>query len=323
MNATRIEPTNVISNASRDNENITNVDDLLETFSDLNFEVEASELVNLTNDASFAGYRAIRRSDNNDVLSIVKERYTPIQNRDILEPLAEIVRENDARFVAGGVCHGGKKAWVQAELNQPISIKTRTGEDVLKNYIIGMIHHDGMGSNAILPFSKRVVCSNQFAAIKRAASGFSIRHSSTWERRVEEARNRFTTAMKANIEFAEAASHMALIDMGEEEFKAFTLKILPDVKPNRYAPDGRSQDKKRDLMFNLFQNGQGNIGRTRWDAFNAVTEYFDHYEGATRISNAIERGQDVRKSMERRFLNSIAGGQTNIIKHKAYELLTN
>ena len=84
MNATRIEPTNVISNASRDNENITNVDDLLETFSDLNFEVEASELVNLTNDASFAGYRAIRRSDNNDVLSIVKERYTPIQNRDIL-----------------------------------------------------------------------------------------------------------------------------------------------------------------------------------------------------------------------------------------------
>jgi len=45
MNATRIEPTNVISNASRDNENITNVDDLLETFSDLNFEVEASELV--------------------------------------------------------------------------------------------------------------------------------------------------------------------------------------------------------------------------------------------------------------------------------------
>jgi hypothetical protein len=76
-------------------------------------------------------------------------------------------------------------------------------------------------------------------------------------------------------------------------------------------------------MFNLFRNGQGNIGRTRWDAFNAVTEYFDHYEGATRISNAIERGQDVRKSMERRFLNSLAGGQTNIVKHKAYELLTN
>ena len=168
MNATRIEPTNVISNASSDNENITNVDDLLETFSDLNFVVESHEMTDLTNDASFAGYRAIRRSDNNDVLSIVKERYTPIQNRDILEPLAEIVRENDARFVAGGVCHGGKKAWVQAELNKPISIKTKNGEDVINNYIVGMIHHDGMGSNAILPFSRRVVCSNQFAAIKRA-----------------------------------------------------------------------------------------------------------------------------------------------------------
>jgi phage/plasmid-like protein (TIGR03299 family) len=321
MNATRIEPTNVISNASRDNENITNVDDLLETFSDLNFVVESHEMTDLTNDASFAGYRAIRRSDNLDVLSIVKERYTPIQNRDILEPLAEIVRENDARFVAGGVCHGGKKAWVQAELNQPVSIKTKNGEDILKNYIIGMIHHDGMGSNAILPFAKRIVCSNQFASIKRAAAGFSIRHSSSWERRVDEARNRFQSAMTANIEFAQAASHMALIDMGENEFKEFALNIVPDVKPNRYAPEGRSQEKKREIMFNLFRGGRGNIGRTRWDAFNAVTEYFDHYEGSTRIANAIERGQDIRKSMERRFLNSLAGGQTNIAKHKAYDLL--
>lgn len=323
MNATRIEPTNVISNASRDNENITNVDDLLETFSDLNFVVESHEMTDLTNDASFAGYRAIRRSDNLDVLSIVKERYTPIQNRDILEPLAEIVRENDARFVAGGVCHGGKKAWVQAELNKPISIKTKNGEDVINNYIVGMIHHDGLGSNAILPFTKRVSCSNQFAAIKRAASGFSIRHSSSWENRVDEARKRFRVAMQANNDFALAATEMALIDMGEDEFKTFALKILPDVKPNRYAPDGRSQEKKRELMFGLFRHGKGNIGRTRWDAFNAVTEYFDHYEGSTRIANAIDRGQNIRKSMERRFLNSLAGGQTNIVKHKAYELLTN
>jgi phage/plasmid-like protein (TIGR03299 family) len=323
MNATRIEPLNVINNTLSENENITNVDDLLETFTDLDFEVESHEMVDLTNDASFAGYRAIRRSDNKDVLSIVKERYTPIQNRDILEPLAEIVLENDARFVAGGVCHGGKKAWIQAELNQPIRIQTKNGEDVLKNYIIGMIHHDGMGSNAILPFSKRVVCSNQFAAIKRAAAGFSIRHSSSWENRVQEARTRFQIAMKANIEFAQSASKMALIDMGEDEFKSFALKILPDIKPNRYAPEGRSQEKKRDTMTQLFKHGRGNIGRTRWDAFNAVTEYFDHYEGATRIANSIERGQDVRKSMERRFLNSLAGGQTNIVKHKAYELLIN
>ena len=44
-------------------------------------------------------------------------------------------------------------------------------------------------------------------------------------------------------------------------------------------------------MFGLFQHGKGNIGRTRWDAFNAVTEYFDHYEGSTRIANAIDRGR--------------------------------
>ena len=40
MNATRIEPLNVINNTLSENENITNVDDLLETFTDLDLEVE-------------------------------------------------------------------------------------------------------------------------------------------------------------------------------------------------------------------------------------------------------------------------------------------
>ena len=104
MNAERINTIGQLTNMSDETSNdITNIDQLLETYPDLDFKVEPDELATLTDDSSFAGYRAIRRSDSGDVLSIVKQRYTPIQNRDILEPLAEIVKENDAKFVAGGV----------------------------------------------------------------------------------------------------------------------------------------------------------------------------------------------------------------------------
>ena len=322
MNAERINTIGQLTNMSDETSNdITNIDQLLETYPDLDFKVEPEELATLTDDSSFAGYRAIRRSDSGDVLSIVKQRYTPIQNRDILEPLAEIVKENDAKFVAGGVINNGGKVWVQAELKNPMKIKTRTGDDSIQNFIIGLINHDGMGSNAILPYTSRVSCSNQFSAIKRAASGFSIRHSQNWSTRVDEARTKFNKALEYNKLFADRAQALAKVDMTDAEFIKFSLKVMPDTKPNRYAPEGRSYQNKRDTMLNLFHNGRGNIGQTRWDAFNAVTEYFDHYEGATRIQNATERGDNTRKTFERRFMNNIAGGLTNSIKHQAFELL--
>ena len=123
MNAERINTIGQLTNMSDETSNdITNIDQLLETYPDLDFKVEPDELATLTDDSSFAGYRAIRRSDSGDVLSIVKQRYTPIQNRDILEPLAEIVKENDAKFVAGGVINNGGKVWGQAELKYPMKI---------------------------------------------------------------------------------------------------------------------------------------------------------------------------------------------------------
>lgn len=30
-------------------------------------------------------------------------------------------------------------------------------------------------------------------------------------------------------------------------------------------------------MLDLFKTGEGNEGKTRWDAYNAVTEYVTHY----------------------------------------------
>ena len=324
MSVTRIEPINVIGTRKSSNDNdITSIEDLFTNYPDLDFKVESTDLAEATNDSSFAGYRAIRRSDNNNVMSIVKERYTPIQNSDIIEPLAEIVKQNDAKFIAGGVIRGGRKAWVQAELKDPMIIKTKAGDDLIRNYIIGLIHHDGMGSNAILPFTSRISCSNQFGAVRRASVGFSIRHSSSWEERVSEARSKFEYAANINKSFNASANKIALINMGDDEFKSFALNIVPDLKPNKYAPAGRSFDNKRDTLFTLFKNGQGNIGQTRWDAFNAITEYFDHYEGATRIHSAVERGDSVRTSMERRFMNNLSGGQTNNIKHKAFNLLLN
>ena len=33
---------------------------------------------------------------------------------------------------------------------------------------------------------------------------------------------------------------------------------------------------KRERIVELFESGQGNVGETRWDALNAITEYETH-----------------------------------------------
>lgn len=297
---------------------IRSIDDITGKYDDFNFRVNTVDMEQETGDMAYNGFRALRREDTGQVFGFVKGRYTAIQNEDIFKPFNEIVNENGAHYTAGGVIGGGKKVWMQAELDKPMII----GEaDVVKSSIILMIDHAGTGSNAILPFTSRVACTNQFGLISRAAKGFKVRHSINWEDSIEETRVRFNSAMGNNRQFEKLANQLARLPFTGQQFKEFAGVIMPDVKPNKYAPEGRNMEKKRDVMQSLFFEGMGNKGRTKWDAFNAVTEYFDHYQGAMRLANAEERQADTRGTYEARFLNTLNSGMTNRIKSKALDLL--
>ena len=106
--------------------------------------------------------------------------------------------------------------------------------------------------------------------------------------------------------------------------------MFPDKKVRNKGEEVLlSGETSRNRVIELFSNGAGNKGETRWDAFNAVTEYIDHHQGAKRINNAILRdGQSVlssdrmRRGFERRFMNNMVGGQSNNLKHSALKLLS-
>jgi len=66
-------------------------------------------------------------------------------------------------------------------------------------------------------------------------------------------------------------------------------------------------------MLTLFHRGTGNLGRTRWDALNGVTEYVDHSRSVRTVGG--------RNRAEVR-MESALFGTGDTLKDKAFALLT-
>ena len=58
-------------------------------------------------------------------------------------------------------------------------------------------------------------------------------------------------------------------------------------------------DNKIEQLVTLFKEGLGNEGKTRYDMFNAVTEYLDHHSVKTNVNTG------------RRLLSNLSGMQVN------------
>jgi len=101
--------------------------------------------------------------------------------------------------------------------------------------------------------------------------------------------------------------------------KDMTYKLLdlePDVAIDRqYGVKAPAASK----MLDLFYLGQGNNGKTRWDALNAVTEYLDYSKGGRAI-DSLDSTDD--KVVSGRLQNSWLGGGGEVMRMKAWSILS-
>ena len=310
----------------KDCEGLSGPDEIMRR-AEMDYEVERDNLGR--HDNSLKGFYAVKRSDNDHVFNIVRGNYEVIQTRDILEPFDEIVRETGATYTNAGTLANGGKIWVQAKLPEELKFDVDGFEDdIMASYAMLIVDHTGMGSNSIFPYTDRAACNNQFYSFTSAAkrSGLSIRHNRNWKDRLENVRGAFFNAMEGNKTFMKRAEKLLKWDISENEVRGFASAIFPDLKKkDEKKSHATSEEKKREEVVNLFSRGLGNRGKTRWDAFNAVTEYLDHHAGSKRITKGMESDKvekkDYRKTFERRFISNMTGGMNNNLKHRAFNML--
>lgn len=114
-------------------------------------------------------YKAIVRSTDQRILSVVRNTWTPLQNERAFTFFNPFLAENDCRLEAAGSLKEGRIVWVLAELNGGAQV---VPDDRVNNYLLLCNSHDGSLAVWIQFTAVRVVCWNTLSlALGRGETG--------------------------------------------------------------------------------------------------------------------------------------------------------
>ena len=239
-------------------------------------------------------------------LSVVGEGYGVLKSETMYRIL-DGVYQGQGVVDAAGTLRNGSREWVLVKRE---AWAAKAGDTVL-TYDLWLNRHDGSGCFELHRTNVRVVCANTW---KLAVSGgnrvFGVRHTRNVGQGVQAALEVLGYVEEAEVKQRRAAQRMAEASFSATE-AARAFNSLLGIKEGAEIST-RTQNQARELN-RLFAGGTGNLGKTRWDAFNAVTEYVDHSR-SSRVSEGRSEG-------EVRF-ESVLMGSGDALKARAFDLLS-
>lgn len=263
----------------------------------LNWETREAQLK--VGDAVVHSHKAIVRTDNDEVLGVVGERYSAIENADafsLLDGALDLLGD-EFRFVSAGVVAGGRRVWVIADLG---GFDARQGDEIRKQVLLTN-SFDGSTPLALslLPF--RMFCANQIAMATRSFSAFKVRHLGAVSDRVSTGAYATLKAIEAFAELGELYQRMAERPLQEQVMIDVLDTLYPLVEQGSEVSERKraSRVAKRDEITRLTYEGLGQQGDpTLWSLYNGVTEYYSHHasaEGQAFARTAFTTGRDAAR----------------------------
>ena len=260
---------------------------------------------------------ATYRTDTNEVLGIVSSDYPIIQNITPMQLLGEIVRTKEAGIVAHAALGRGERLFAVLELERLKDIVIPGDRSISDAFLVAQWWHDGTGALTIGPYMRRVECQNMANAQLAWAEGTGrlvrIVHRGSTTDAVEDARRILGYAERDITAFVEVLKVLAdePIRRPTAWIDKFTKKLVP-IPPEMERPGSRQE--ARDAIRHLFLESSTLVGvpKSPYRAFQAVTEYADHYRPL--------RVADETLVPARRFTTSVDGPAAEL-KRNAMRLL--
>ena len=263
----------------------------------------------------------VRRADNHNPLSIMSSKYAPIQNIEAFTFFDEIVGTGKACWDTAGSIQGGRKVFMQAELEGSMFLKSNPDDKTVKK-ILFFTSHDGSKALTGMITGIRVCCQNTLnAAIASNSNCFKIYHRRNYADKKNEAAKvlGFADAFFDNLQHV--MDVLAEQEVTTSYVDGFINAIMPAELDKSTGKIAARTQGRRDEIKTLFTSGLGNNGRTKWDLWNAVTEYVDHHQGG-RMSGSRMMKADVGANVqaEARFERALLGAGARL-KQESLDLL--
>ena len=125
----------------------------------------------------------------------------------------------------------------------------------------------------------RIVCANtQTAAIGRAQASFGISHTGGARAALQEARRTLKLSWRYVEAFETESAQLYAQAIYLDEMRQFAAQLV-DVEAADSATSARNRRDRASAIVKLWTSSP-TIAGTRWAAYNAVSEYVDHLDGA-------------------------------------------
>jgi phage/plasmid-like protein (TIGR03299 family) len=260
----------------------------------------------------------VRRTDNYKALSIMTKRYQVIQNHETFAFADDIIGSGQAAWDTAGSISGGRVVFMQVELPGRLFLKSNPDDQTVKK-VLFVNSHDGSKALMGMITPVRVVCQNTLnAALGSKSNQFKVYHRKNFQSRKDEAAKVLGLASAFYDDLQIVMDTLAEQQVTHSYVEGFVNALMPATKDEVST----RTENRRNQITNLFQNGKGNNGETKWDLFNAVTEYVDHHSVGRVTETRLDRSDALADiESEARFERAILGSGATL-KQKALALLS-
>lgn len=210
-----------------------------------------------------------------DVLGVVGDGFTHVQNEEQVAFLQALVDEGGAFIETAGALRGGRQVFFCCKLPETLLVG---GQDPVDLYLSSLNGHDGSMAFRSIISPIRVVCANtQHAALATARQSWSHRHTAGAKAAIEEARRELSLAFRYSESFQAEADRMIDQALTDAEFEKIVTGLYAEPEPGDTRRSINHKIERLDTIRGLYHDAgtQSGIRGTRWGAYQAITEYED------------------------------------------------
>jgi phage/plasmid-like protein (TIGR03299 family) len=240
-------------------------------------------------------WKALVRSDNGELISVVRGSYEVIQNDRLWDIADAIIGQDDVKYETAGVLKDGALLWVLARLDTPSRVKGDDSE--IYPYALVSTGHDGTMATKAQNVEVRVVCWNTFQAaqMQAKASGrqFTFRHTKNVMDRIEDAKAALGMIRHQHEEFIQLANDLADQPVSADGVRNFLAEFIPEPRADVLTDlQKKNIDEARNAVRELLEVSPSIPDahrRTAYGLWSAGVEYLDYYRRANSQESLFRR----------------------------------
>ena len=254
----------------------------------MNWKIESSPVHFIGQDhlRQFNDAKVLYRSDTNEALSVVSNRYKEVQPREVLEFYRDLVDLGGFELETAGVLKGGRKLWALARTGQETLLK---GDDLVKGYLLLATACDGTLATTAQFTSVRVVCNNTLQmATSESTGAIKVPHSTKFD--ADKVKQQLGIGITSWQRFVTDMRRLADRPVHPFEARRYLVEVLGDPEITFHQQPNL---KVLNHVFGLYTGlGMGSTmasaNDTAWGMLNAITQYVDHDRRARCIDNRLD-----------------------------------